>query len=218
MTKLAHRLGLSTHLEFQDVWSITDEDLLAMVPRPVHAILFLFPGTANSDAAKQEDEDEMDEYEGCGPDEPVLWFPQTIGHACGFMGMLHCVSNGTSAAEITPGSELDKLVQAAIPVKPKQRAQILYDSEDLEIAYHEAAHQGDSNVPDIGDDVIYGFTAFVRGKDGNLWELDGSRKGPVNRGLVQDDEDILSERVLGLSVFPYIGRESTRRDLIASRW
>jgi ubiquitin carboxyl-terminal hydrolase L3 len=207
MTKLAHKLGLSRHLEFQDVWSVTDEDLLAMIPRPVHAILFLFAMTENAQAAFQEDQDAMEDYEGTGPDQSVLWFPQIIGHACGLIGMLHCVSNGEAASHITPGSTLDQLVQAAIPVKPKERAQILYDSEILEVAHDEAAHQGDSKVPDIGDAVNYGFTAFVRGKDGHLWELDGSRKGPVDRGLVQPDEDILSERVLGLSVFPYINRE-----------
>ncbi|KAF2672475.1 ubiquitin C-terminal hydrolase [Microthyrium microscopicum] len=207
MTKLAHRLGLSDDLEFVDVYSVTEDSLMAMVPRPVYAILWLFPITKNSEEALAEEDAGMALYDGSGANEPVLWFRQTVGHACGLMGMLHCIINGEAAAHITPGSELDKLVDKAIPAKPDARAQQVYDSEFLEIAHAEAAHGGDSNVPLPSDPVPYGFTAFVKGKDGHLWELEGRRKGPVDRGLLGPDEDILSERVLGLSVYPYINRE-----------
>lgn len=218
MTKLAHKLGLSSQLEFQDVWSVTDEDLLFMIPRPVHAILFLFPMSENVAVAQKEDDDAMEVYQGSGPDEPVLWFPQIIGNACGLIGMLHCASNGVPATQIVPESELDKIVKAATLVKPQERDRILYDSPILEIMHGEAAQEGDSVVPEHGADVDYGFVAFVRGKDNHLYELDGARKGPLDRGLVQPDEDILSERVLGLSVFPYINREKvdeTRFSVIA---
>jgi ubiquitin carboxyl-terminal hydrolase L3 len=207
MTKLAHRLGLSENLVFQDVYSVTDEDLLAIVPRPCHALLWLFPVTDAGERAYKDEEDELKTYDGTGTNEPVLWFHQTIGHACGLIGLLHCITNGEPATHITPGSELDKLVQAAIPSKPTERSDQLYNSDILEIAHKEAAQEGDSRVPDPSEDVPYGFTAFVKGKDGRLWELEGRRKGPVDRGFLGEDEDILSERVLGLSVYPYINRE-----------
>lgn len=206
MTKLAHKLGLSRHLEFQDVFSVTDEDLLAMVPRPVHALLFLFPCTDNCEEAFKDEQSHMAEYDSAGQDEPVLWFHQTIGNACGLFGLLHCVTNG-GAAHITPESELDSIVQAAVPLKLKERAQLLYDSDALEAAHAEAAREGDSIAPALGEKVLYGFTAFVRGKDGHLWELEGRRKGPVDRGVLEPNEDLLSERVLGLSIFPYMNRE-----------
>jgi ubiquitin carboxyl-terminal hydrolase L3 len=207
MTKLAHRLGLCRQLEFQDVLSVTDEDLLAMVPRPVHALLWLFPITGSSEYALEEEEDGMDQYEAAGSTEPVLWFHQTIGNACGLIGLLHCVTNGPAAQHVTPGSELARLVRAATPAQPKERAQQLYDSDVLEMVHRAAAEEGDSDVPAAEDRVSYGFTAFVRGKDGHLWELEGRRKGPVDRGVVHPDEDLLSERCLGLSLFPYINRE-----------
>jgi ubiquitin carboxyl-terminal hydrolase L3 len=207
MTKLAHRLGLSNNLAFYDVYSVTDEDLLALVPRTCHALLWLFPITEASEAALAEDEVDTKQYNSSGSNEPVLWFHQTIGHACGLIGLLHCITNGVPATHITPGSDLDKLTRAAIPVKPKERSDVLYNSEILEIAHREAAEQGDSRVPDPGEDVPYGFTAFVRGRDGRLYELEGRRKGPADRGLIGPEEDILSERVLGLSVYPYINRE-----------
>src|ERR1700760_3684548 len=207
MTKLAHRLGLSENLIFQDVYSVTDEDILAMVPRPCYALLWLFPITEAEERAFKDEEDETETYHGFGPNEPVLWFHQTIGHACGLIGLLHCITNGEPAMNITPGSELDKLVLAAVPAKPTERSAQLYNSDILEIAHKEAAQQGDSRVPDPSEEVPYGFTAFVKGEDGHLWELEGRRKGPVDRGILEENEDILSERVLGLSIYPYINRE-----------
>lgn len=207
MTKLAHRLGLHKSLAFYDVYSVTDEDLLAVVPRRVHALLWLFPISEASEYALKDEEEEMEAYGGSGPDEPVLWFHQTIGHACGLIGLLHCITNGMPASHIIPGSDLDKLVQQAIPKKTVERSDVLYTSEILELAHKEAAHDGDSRAPDPDQEVPYGFTAFVKGKDGRLYELEGRRKGPVDRGVIHDDEELLSERVLGLSVYPYINRE-----------
>lgn len=43
MSNLAHKLGLSTNLNFHDVYSLTDPDLLAIAPRPAQALLFIYP-------------------------------------------------------------------------------------------------------------------------------------------------------------------------------
>lgn len=43
MSDLAHKLGLSSELKFHDVYSLTDPDLLALVPRPAQALLFIYP-------------------------------------------------------------------------------------------------------------------------------------------------------------------------------
>jgi ubiquitin carboxyl-terminal hydrolase L3 len=207
MTKLAHRLGVSEELIFTDVYSVTDGELLDMVPRPCYALLWLFPISDVGEETYRDEEKDQPVYDGSGPDEPVYWVQQTIGNVCGFMGLLYCVTNGQAAVHIKSDSELDKMVKQGTPAKPTERAAQLYHSETLEAIYKEAANLGDSTVPDAYDHVGYGFTAFVRGKDGHLWELEGRRKGPVNRGILGEDEDLLSERVLGLSIYPYINRE-----------
>jgi ubiquitin carboxyl-terminal hydrolase L3 len=43
MSHLLHQLGLSPSIGFHDVYSIDDADLLAFVPRPAYALLFVFP-------------------------------------------------------------------------------------------------------------------------------------------------------------------------------
>jgi len=207
MTKLAHKLGLSPNLGFQDVYSLTEPDLLALIPRPCHAVLFLWPSSDISDADFKREEAAMPAYGGSGPDEPIVWFPQTIGHACGLIGLLHCLTNGEAAKNIVQGSFVDKLIKEAVPLKSKERADLLYNSEELERLHKEAAQTGDSRPPTIEEDVLYAFTAFVKGKDGHLWELEGWRKGPVDRGLLAEEEDVLSTKALELGPLRIINRE-----------
>ena len=42
-TSLIHTLGVSPALSFQDVYSLDDPDLLACIPRPVLALILVFP-------------------------------------------------------------------------------------------------------------------------------------------------------------------------------
>lgn len=42
------------------------------------------------------------------------------------------------------------------------------------------------------------YVCFVKTDDGTLWELDGRRKGPLDRGRLEPDEDVLSEKALTL--------------------
>jgi ubiquitin carboxyl-terminal hydrolase L3 len=193
MTCLAHRLGLSPDLSFHEPYSLTEPELIALVPRPVYALLFLYPEDALAQA-----NDAPTEYNGSGPDEPVLWFRQTIGHACGLIGLLHCMTNGEATKHIIPGSDLDNLMQQAIPLKPAERANLLYKSDILEKAHKEAAQTGDSRPPTTDEPVDYAFSAFVKGKDNHLYQMEGWKKGPIDRGLLSEDDDLFSPKALEL--------------------
>lgn len=52
------------------------------------------------------------------------------------------------------------------------------------------------------------YVCFVKSKDNNLWEMDGRRKGPLNRGPLAADEDVLSEKALDLAVRTFLKREA----------
>lgn len=52
------------------------------------------------------------------------------------------------------------------------------------------------------------YVCFVKSKNNNLWELDGRRKGPLNRGQLSADEDVLSEAALDLGVRSFLKREA----------
>jgi len=57
------------------------------------------------------------------------------------------------------------------------------------------------------------YVCFVKTDDGGqdgggtLWELDGRRKGPLDRGRLGKDEDVLSEAALTLGPRKFLERE-----------
>jgi ubiquitin carboxyl-terminal hydrolase L3 len=94
LTALIHKLGVSPALQFHDVYSLTEPELLAFIPRPALALLLVFPVSAVYESQRMAEDSLADEYGGTGEGEPVLWWKQTIRNACGLMGLLHAVSNG----------------------------------------------------------------------------------------------------------------------------
>lgn len=96
MSALLHKLGLSRKIAYHDVFSIDEPELLEFVPRPAHALLLVFPVSATYEKFRVEEDSTRQEYEGSGPDEEVIWYKQTIGNACGLIGVLHSVSNGAA--------------------------------------------------------------------------------------------------------------------------
>ncbi|KAI4206755.1 MAG: hypothetical protein LQ346_000944 [Caloplaca aetnensis] len=207
MTRLVHNLGLSPTLAFHDVYSIDDPDLLAFVPRPVHALLLVFPITSTYEKARADEDGPLPEYNTSGSEEEVLWIRQTIRNACGMMGLLHCACNGGAREMITPQTDLAKLITAAIPLDPSSRAQLLETSPSIAQAHASAALGGDTTAPPAEANVDLHFVAFVKSAENNLWELDGRRKGPLNRGKLAEEDDVLAEKALDLGVRRFLKRE-----------
>ncbi|KAL9104048.1 MAG: hypothetical protein Q9163_000945 [Psora crenata] len=207
MSSLVHKLGLSAGLAWHDVYSLDDPFLLAFVPRPAHALLLVFPVSKAYVAARRDEDKSLPDYTGSGSDEEVLWFKQTIGNACGLMGMLHAVCNGMARELIAPFTPLSRLITEATPLSPHDRAKLLETSGDLASAHSAAAAEGNTPAPSADDHVDLHFVAFVKSAENNLWELDGSRKGPLNRGKLLEGEDVLSEKALELGPKKFLKRE-----------
>ena len=73
-------------------------------------------------------------------------------------------------------------------------------------AHKAAATQGDTAAPDASADIDLHYVCFVKSpKDGRLYELDGRRKGPIDRGDV-GEEDVLGEKSRAV-VQKFIDRE-----------
>lgn len=205
MNALAAKLGLSSDLQFYDIYSLTEPSLLSLIPRPVHALLVIIPLTPAWHANRVSEDSSKDADGGYGIGEDsggIVWFKQTIGHACGSIGLLHCVINGTARKFIENGSTFEKLREQALPLKMEERARMLYECAEFEEAHQSVAEMGDTAAPsaEAGDRLGQHFVAFVKGDDGKLWELEGSRKGPIERGVLENDEDVLSERALALGL------------------
>lgn len=197
MTGLATELGLSPELKFYDVYSLDELGLLTHIPRPALALLVIIPLTPAWDRDRHAEDAGKGDYMGSGPNEPVIWFKQTIGNACGSIGLLHCALN--EPAFIRPGSELATIRSRALPLQMTERADMLYHYEPFERAHKSFESVGDTPVPVGWDHAGQHFVAFVKA-EGKLWELEGGRKGPLERGSLGQDEDVLSPRALELGL------------------
>ncbi|KAG4417609.1 hypothetical protein IFR04_009254 [Cadophora malorum] len=208
MSALVHKLGLSPTLSFHDVFSIDDPDLLSFIPRPANALLLVFPVSKTYENFRRQEDASKAEYEGKGDGQPVIWYKQTIRNACGLIGILHAVSNGSSKEFIQPGSDLEKLVKDATPLGPIERADLLYNSHALESAHQSAGSQGQSATPDAEANVDLHYVCFIKDDKNHLWEMDGRRKGPLDRGVLGEGDDVLSEKALDLGPRQFLKREA----------
>ncbi|KAL8953139.1 MAG: hypothetical protein Q9222_000960 [Ikaeria aurantiellina] len=174
MTKLIHVLGLSPTLAFHDVYSLDDPSLLAFIPRPVYALLLVFPVTRTYEAMRKAEDESLPTYSGSG----------------------------------TPSTALANLIERALPMDPASRAQLIETSPEIAQAHAVAANEGDTAAPAMGEGVDHHFVAFIKSAESNVWELDGRRKGPLNRGKVDAEDDVLAEKALDLGVRNFLKREA----------
>ena len=94
-----------------------------------------------------------------------------------------------------------------MPLSPSSRAKLIESSDDLAAAHASAAAEGDTSAPSAEDRIDLHYVAFVKSAKGNLWELDGRRKGPLNRGKLEDGEDVLSEKAVEMGPNRFLKRE-----------
>jgi ubiquitin carboxyl-terminal hydrolase L3 len=93
-THLVHTLGVTPSIEIQDIFSLSEPELLAMVSRPAYALILTFPVSKTYDEDMKRENAQMEKYNGKGEQENVVWFQQTINNACGLHALLHSACNG----------------------------------------------------------------------------------------------------------------------------
>ena len=94
-----------------------------------------------------------------------------------------------------------RIKDEAVDLGMDKRAKLLYDSQELEVAHQSVAEMGDSRMPSLDGEGHTGqhFVAFVK-DGGKLWELEGCRRGPLDRGSLGEDEDVLCPRAIELGI------------------
>ncbi|KAH6818017.1 ubiquitin C-terminal hydrolase 3 [Perilla frutescens var. frutescens] len=157
-----------------DVYGL-DEELLEMVPKPVLAVLFLYPITTQSEEERIQQDSSVKVKESSSG---VYFMKQTVGNACGTIGLLHAVGNITSEIKLVEGSYLDKFFKSTANMDPSERAAFLETDREMEVAHSVAATGGDTEASDNVDTHFICFTCV----NGQLFELDGRRAGPISHG------------------------------------
>ncbi|XP_056160372.1 ubiquitin carboxyl-terminal hydrolase 3 [Syzygium oleosum] len=192
MNQFLWGLGLpEDEVECFDVFGL-DGELLEMVPKPVLAVLFLYPITSQSEEVRIQQESLMKESSS-----KVYFMKQTVGNACGTVGLLHAVGNVTSEIKLLEGSYFDRFFKSTADMDPCQRAVFLENDRDMEVAHSVAAAAGDTPAPDKVDTHFICFTCV----DGELFELDGKKSTPISHGpsspssLLQDAAKVIQEMI-----------------------
>lgn len=133
-----------------------------------------------------------------------------IGNACGTIGLLHSIANSSARKTIASDSPFGQLLHEALKLNAEERAAYLQTSKSLAQAHTSAASSGQTAAPPAEDRVDLHFVSYVRDpRTKHLFELDGRRKGPVDRGsVVESQEDLLKVATTWVKdnyvcIFPY---------------
>ncbi len=171
MNSYMRKLGMNTDkYTFHDVYS-TEDWALEMVPRPVIAVLMLFPITADTEKYSHDEQARL-KKDGQIVSPKVKFIKQTIGNACGTIALLHASSNGVIAAPelFKPDSYLAKFETNTSTMSSEQIADFLEEDKELEETHEEAAEEGVTEQITEEQDVDTHFICFSH-VDGHLYEL-----------------------------------------------
>ncbi|WVZ86608.1 hypothetical protein U9M48_033362 [Paspalum notatum var. saurae] len=192
MNQFMWGLGVPDDVGFCDVYGL-DDDMLAMVPQPVLAVILLYP----QDRSKESQASTASSVETKEPSKKVYFTKQTIGNACGTIGIIHALGNAASRIKLGEGSYFDRFYKRTADMDPSQRAAFLEEDQEMEDAHSAAATAGDTEAK---DGVIEHYVCFSC-VDGELYELDGSIPQPILHGpstsdtLLQDAAKVIKSRI-----------------------
>lgn len=181
------KMGLdTTKIAFHDLMS-TEDWALGMIPRPVLAVVMLFPIKSASEEFRRLEAERI-KTEGQVCSKAVYYMKQTVGNACGTVGILHAIGNARKhdLCEIAPGSYLETFYAATESMTPEEIAAYLEQDEKIEEIHASAAVEGQTEVPAEDEDVNTHFVCFSV-VDGFLYELDGRKTAPINHGAASEE-------------------------------
>lgn len=211
MTKFVNCLGMKPTWQFVDVYGL-DPDLLSMVPRPVCAVLLLFPVTEKYEAYKLHEEKMLkSQPQEVSPD--VYFIKQTIGNACGTIGLIHAVANNQNHLDFEPDAPLKKFIEQSVKMTPEERAMFLEKDESIRVTHESSAQEGQTEAPSLDEKVNLHFIAFVN-VGGHLYELDGRKPFPIVHGKTSEDT-LLEDAVRVCQAFMARDPQEVRFTIIA---
>ncbi|CAA7393077.1 unnamed protein product [Spirodela intermedia] len=192
MNQYLWRLGLrEEEAELCDVYGLDDE-LLAMVPTPVLAVLFLFPCDEKVETERLLEKERSQQVNIKKPSEKIYFLKQTVGNACGTIGLLHAIGNVTSELNFAKESFFDKFFKSTANMDPLERALFLEKDGEMEDAHSLAASAGDTEASANVNEHFICFTCV----DGELYELDGMKTQPLSHGPSSPDRLLLDSAMV----------------------
>mmetsp|Transcript_17779 Transcript_17779/g.43099 ORF Transcript_17779/g.43099 Transcript_17779/m.43099 type:complete len:285 (+) Transcript_17779:75-929(+) len=223
-TSFARKNGLPEQWRFSDILGV-DEGLLAMVARPVAAVIFLFPCTENIYAARAAEERaeraKVAAHGGLSEVAASAYHVEQVasfGNACGTIAAVHALTNVKGIVGGFDGP-LAAFRMETQDKTPAERGQVLVTSRHLkgesdEAATHESAQ---TECPDRdGPNLDHHYCAFVPMADSagavHIVELDGTKFAPVDHGAVEGGHGRFLEGVAALVQRKFMQLDPSRID------
>ncbi|KAF9552077.1 peptidase C12, ubiquitin carboxyl-terminal hydrolase 1 [Agrocybe pediades] len=201
----AEKAGLvMSQAHFSDIYGF-DPELLDIVPKPVKAVILLFPIDEDGEARRKAEDERIAREGQPKVDNTIFFIKQTISNACGTIGLIHALAN--AGVEFKPTSPLQKFIIECKDKTPLERAHLLETTPLFADIHAESAESGQTAVQ---NDTDLHFTCFVEAPDNDirrvaqgadvsedmvqdkkstgmrLIELDGRRAGPIDHGECTD--------------------------------
>ncbi|XP_049866268.1 ubiquitin carboxyl-terminal hydrolase isozyme L3-like [Pectinophora gossypiella] len=184
MNKYLHKLGVSDTWRMVDVMGL-DPDALAWVPRPVLAVVLLFPlSEAYEQHRNQQETDLVKKGEQAPKD--VFHLKQVLSNVCGNIALVHSVANNITNIELKSDGLLKKYLDDAKDLDAAAKGVLLENSTAILEAYKEIVRSGSGQGANEEEPVNNHFVTFIH-KDGQLFELDGRKSFPINHGPTTPD-------------------------------
>lgn len=183
MNKYLQKLGVSEKWRMVDVIGL-EEDALSWVPRPVLAVILLFP---LSDAYEQHRSDQEKDLQSKGlqPPKDVFHLKQVLSNVCGTIALVHSIANNMQRIELNDGL-LKSYLDEAKNLDASAKGELLENSAAILNAYREIVRTGNASGGEAEEAVSNHFVTFVH-NDGHLFELDGRKSYPIDHGTTTPD-------------------------------
>lgn len=168
LTKFAHGLGVKPNWVFTDCIGL-DEELLAMSPQPVIALVFLFPYSKMLQFREEERSKIEKAPQNISP--KVYYMKQLVGNACGTVAMVHCIANNRDQLGIDENSFFSKFLEKTKQVNPEERGKLFGAEKPLaELSDNAAKDEStQTEAPAADANVDSHFVCFTE-VDGHLYE------------------------------------------------
>ncbi|XP_021273005.1 ubiquitin carboxyl-terminal hydrolase isozyme L3 isoform X4 [Numida meleagris] len=131
-----------------------EPELLSMVPRPVCAVLLLFPITEKYETFRTEEEERI-KAKGQDVKSSVYFMKQTINNACGTIGLIHAIANNREKMNFETNSSLKKFLEDSLSMTPEERAKYLETYEAIRVTHESSAHEGQTEQSTLTVAVSY---------------------------------------------------------------
>jgi len=175
------RMGMGDDATFTDIYGI-DEELLGFVPQPVHAVMLLFPSSPGIYKFKVKQQAKIAKN-GQKLSDKLFYLHQhdDIGNACGTIACIHALAN--VGIKLKADGPLAKFIAETKGMDWSDRGWALLKAKDIQEVSEEvaASESNQTRTPKRHEKVEGHFIAFIH-KDGNLYELDGCKRFPINHG------------------------------------